>query len=208
MCESLVVSSFGVATETSPITMLSITLYKFVVRSVLRTIMEPLMTFRVPCIPMKLYLWAFKAPNERRIFLRSGTCLTFLSIHTRPLNIFMQMLLFHLFYLQHHYPLGLCFLQRLICVEPLLFGHMWYVHPDSSNQAFENLLLSLLGFIDRTSHDFSTASSAMPAWFIYFLLVLAPLAPGPPLFFSISLTWSNSSSCVLTVCNNINQYFH
>jgi len=41
ICQSLVASSFSVAAEASPIIMLLITLYKFVVRSALRTVKEP-----------------------------------------------------------------------------------------------------------------------------------------------------------------------
>jgi len=91
MCQSLVMS-FSVAMEASLITMLSITLYKFIVRSTLRTVMELLVTFRASSVSENLHPWASKASNKKKIFLRSGACITSLSILTCPLNIFMQIL--------------------------------------------------------------------------------------------------------------------
>jgi len=73
MCQSLVVSSFSVAAEASLTIMLPVNLYKFAVRSLLRIIMEPLVTL-TPTAPENLYPRASKAPNKRRFFFKSGMC--------------------------------------------------------------------------------------------------------------------------------------
>jgi len=77
MCQSLVISSFSVAAEASPIIMLLVNLYNFDVRSPLRIVMEPLVTLIPPSAPENLYPRASKAPNERRFFFKSETCRTF-----------------------------------------------------------------------------------------------------------------------------------
>jgi len=56
MCQSLVLSSFSVAAEVSPTIMLHVNLYKFVVRSLLRIIIEPLVTLIPPFAPENLIL--------------------------------------------------------------------------------------------------------------------------------------------------------
>jgi len=63
MCQSLVVSSFSIAVEASPIIMLLVNLYKFSVPSPLRIIIEPLVTLIPPSAPENLYPRAFKACN-------------------------------------------------------------------------------------------------------------------------------------------------
>jgi len=112
MCQILVVFSFFVATEASPITTLSITLYKFVVRSPFRTVMEPLVAFRTPSVPENLYLWLSRLPMREDF--SSG-----LERVSRPwvFTTFRQIsscgcCLFQLFYMQHHYPSGVCLLKK------------------------------------------------------------------------------------------------
>ena len=92
MCQSLIVSSFYVAAEASPIIMLPVNLYKFVVRSLLRIIIKPLVTLIAPSVPENLYPRAFKAPNGRRFFCKFGTCRTFVRVRTCPSNILIWML--------------------------------------------------------------------------------------------------------------------
>jgi len=89
MCQSLVVSS--VAVEASLIMMFPVNLYKFVVCSPLRIVMEPLVILITPSAPENLYPRAFKAPNKRRFF-KSGTCWTFVRVRTCPSNILTRML--------------------------------------------------------------------------------------------------------------------
>jgi len=154
MCQSLAVSS--VATEASQITTLPITLHKFVVRYALRTVTKPLVALRALSVSVNLYPWAFKASNERRFFLRSGTCLTSLSVHTRSSNIFMRILLIPA--VLHGTLLPIRTMPTLE-TTPFL-GTCGYVHPELSNKASENLPLPLSEFTDRTLHGSSTTSSA------------------------------------------------
>ena len=65
MCQSLIVSSFFVVAEASPIIMLPVNLYKFAIRSLWRIVMEPLITLIPSSAPENLYPQASKAPNER-----------------------------------------------------------------------------------------------------------------------------------------------
>ena len=93
MCQSLVVSSFSVAPEASGTIMISVNLYKFVVCSSLRIIMELLVTLISPSAPDNLYSQASKAPNERKFFFKSGTCRTLVRVQSCSSNILIQMLL-------------------------------------------------------------------------------------------------------------------
>ena len=61
MCQSLVLSSFSVASEAFP---LPVNLYKSAVRSLLRIIMELLVTLIPPSAPENLYPRASKATRE------------------------------------------------------------------------------------------------------------------------------------------------
>jgi len=93
MCQSLVVSSFSITAEASPIIMLPVNLYKFVVRSHLRIVMDPLVTLIAPTSPPEnLYPRAFKTPNESRFFFESETCRTLVRVRTCPSNILIRML--------------------------------------------------------------------------------------------------------------------
>jgi len=67
--------------------MFHVILHKFVVRSPLRIVMEPLVTLIPPSVTENLYLQAFKAPNKRRFFLKSETWCTFIRVQTCPSNI-------------------------------------------------------------------------------------------------------------------------
>jgi len=164
--------------EASPIIALSMTLYKFVVCSTLRTVMEPLVTFRAPFISENLYPWVSKDPNERTFFLRSGTCLTSLSVCTHSSNIFMRMLSIPI--VLHATPL----LQKAyVCWITLSLGTCRMCTP---SQATKHPRTSICFCIDSPTVHHSTAFLATPAWFDCFSLVLAP-TPKPSFFFSISL---------------------
>jgi len=142
ICQSLIVSSFSF-TEASPINTLLITLYKFVVRSALRIVMEPLMSFRAPSVLVSLN---FQCYQREKIFFGSGTCLMFLSIRTRS-NIFMWLLPIPIILHATSLPIRIVPPPKdSYMLNHSFFGHMWYVHPESSNQASENLPLPLPGF--------------------------------------------------------------
>ena len=110
MCQSLIVFSFYVIMEASPITTLPITLYKFIVRSVLRTVIEPLLIFRAPSVLEDLYSWPSKTLNERRFFLRSETYLMFLMFASVCQTSSCENCLFQLSCMHHHYLSWLCLL--------------------------------------------------------------------------------------------------
>ena len=69
MCQSLIASPFSVAAEVSPIIMLHVNLYKFVIRSPLRIIIEPLVTLIPPSAPENLYPRTSKAPMRENSYL-------------------------------------------------------------------------------------------------------------------------------------------
>ena len=120
LCHSLVVSSFSVITEPSPITTFLITLYKFTAHSALRTVMELVVTFKAPSIPVNLYPWASKAPNERNFFLRSGMWLTSLSVRTYSLKIFMRILSIPSVLHVTSLPIRTVLFSKGSCADPLL----------------------------------------------------------------------------------------
>ena len=131
-----------------------------VFRSPLRIIIEPLVTLIPPSAPENLYLRASKAPNERRFFFKSGTCRTFVRVQTCPSNILIQMLLMLTVLHDVVSHQDRASIIRLVSTEPLPFGHMWYVHPELSNQASE--YLSSPDSTVKTSHEYSSASSTTP----------------------------------------------
>ena len=90
ICQSLVVSFFSVVGEASPIIMLHVNLYKFVVRFPLRIVMKPLVTLIASSAPENLYP---RASNERRFFFKFETCRTFVRVRICPSNILIRMLL-------------------------------------------------------------------------------------------------------------------
>ena len=133
-----------------------------------------------------LHPWASKAPNERRFFLRSRMCSRcWVFGHVRQTSS-CGCCLIQLSCMQHHFPSGLCLLQKAHCATLFLWAHVVCATQVNQPSIWEPPFVSAR-FIDRTSHDFSTASSAMPTWSDCFSLVLAPLAQGPSFFFSISL---------------------
>jgi len=117
VCQNLVVSSFSVAAEASPTIMLSVNLYKFVVRFPLRIVMEPLITLIPPSTPENLYPRASKAPNERRFFFKFGTCRTFVRVQTSASNILIRMLPM----LTVLHMVSLPIMTELVSTEPLSF---------------------------------------------------------------------------------------
>jgi len=138
MCQSLVVFFFSVIAKVSPIIALSIIFYKFANQSSLRIIIEPLITLIPPSIPENLHFWVFKAPNERRFFLKSRTSRTFMRVQTCPSNIFIQMLPMPTVLHTSLLPIRIEPLSKgLYILNHSLIGHMWYIHPESSNQSYE-----------------------------------------------------------------------
>ena len=93
LCQSLIVFSFSIIAEASPIVMHHVNLYKFIVRSPLKIITEPLVTLIALFAPENLYPQTFKAPNERRFFFKFGTYRTLMRVRTCPSNILIRMLL-------------------------------------------------------------------------------------------------------------------
>jgi len=80
-----------------------------------------------------------------------------------------------------------------------LFGHMWYVHPESSNQASK--YFPLPDWAVRTLHEFSFVSSTTPAY-SDFLLILARSESLPP-YSSASFCISyNFFWCTLVSCSS------